>query len=193
MTSGRPTPPTARPTVPCVDRVVLVGGPGSGKSTLGARISRCIGAPHVELDGLFWLPDWEESPAEEFVARVTTALPADGRWVADGNYLEILPELLWARADTLVWLDLPRRLALRRALLRTVRRLASRRVLWGTNKETLSVLRPASLRALWLRWPSYHDRIEALLERPPSTLTVVQLRSPGDVEGWMETLKSVAD
>lgn len=44
----------ARPTLPAVDRVVLVGGPGSGKSTLGAEIARSIDAPHVEIDGLFW-------------------------------------------------------------------------------------------------------------------------------------------
>lgn len=120
------------------------------------------------------------------------ALPADGRWVADGNYLDTLPDLLWARADTLVWLDLPRALSLRRALVRTVRRLATRKVLWGTNRETLSVLNPSSLRALWHRWPIYQERIAAQLQHPRPTLTVIRLSSPREIASWTASLTSPA-
>jgi hypothetical protein len=94
--------------------------------------------------------------------------------------------VLWPAADTLVWLDLPRHTAFRRAVFRTLRRAMTRERLWNANRQGLDVLRPASLLALWRRWPSYSAATAALLGQDEfNHLRVVRLRSPTDVRAWL--------
>ena len=68
------------------------------------------------------------------VRRVGQAAAGEG-WVMDGNYSAVRP-LIWARADTVVWLDLPRRIVMGRLIGRTIRRLISRTELWNGNRES---------------------------------------------------------
>ena len=81
-------------------RVVVVGTSGTGKTTVASRIAAALGAPHVELDGLHWGPDWTEIPDEEFRSRTIEATSGES-WVADGNY-SVVRDILWSRADTIV-------------------------------------------------------------------------------------------
>src|SRR5438132_8383373 len=84
-------------------RVVVVGTSGSGKTTLAREIARRLSLPHVELDAVHWGPGWTEPPVELFRQRTQEALQGD-RWVADGNYGKVR-DLVWGRAEMLVWLD----------------------------------------------------------------------------------------
>src|SRR4051794_37995613 len=101
-------------------RVVVVGTSGSGKTTLAATLARRLCVPHVELDALHWGPHWTAVDPADFRARVAAAV-AGPAWVCDGNYSPVR-DLVWARADTLVWLDYPMGLVFRRVLFRTLRR-----------------------------------------------------------------------
>ena len=114
-------------------RVSVVGNSGSGKSTLAGRLAAQLNVPHVELDAIFHQPGWTPLPADEFAVRVAAAADGDG-WVIDGNYSAVRP-LVWARADTVVWLDPPRRTVMRRIVWRTIRRAAVRAELWNGNRE----------------------------------------------------------
>ena len=114
-------------------RVSVVGNSGSGKTTFAAELARRIGAPHLELDSVFHQPGWEPLPTEEFRARVA-AFTAGDRWVVDGNYSKV-QDLVWPRADTVVWLDPPRHRVMRRIVWRTLRRVFSRAELWNGNRE----------------------------------------------------------
>jgi adenylate kinase family enzyme len=116
-----------------VRRVSVVGNTGSGKTTFAGELGRRMGAPHLELDAVFHQPGWEELPAEEFRARVA-GFTAGDRWVVDGNYSSVL-DLVWQRADTVVWLDPPRHRVMRRVVWRTLRRVLSRAELWNGNRE----------------------------------------------------------
>ena len=69
-----------------MQRVVVVGSTGSGKSTLAGELARRLGAPHVELDALYWDPGWTPAPRPVLMERADAAMPLDGRWVVDGNY-----------------------------------------------------------------------------------------------------------
>ena len=102
-------------------RIAIVGSTGSGKTTLANALGQRLGLPVVELDALHWGAGWEACPPEEFRSRAAHAL-APQAWVCDGNYSE-LRDLVWGRADTLVWLDLPMALLLVRLLGRTLRRI----------------------------------------------------------------------
>jgi adenylate kinase family enzyme len=89
-----------------VRRVSVVGNSGSGKTRLGRMLAERLGVPFVELDAIFHQAGWQPLPPEEFRARVEAAAAGDG-WVIDGNYSTVR-DLVWARADTVVWFDLPR-------------------------------------------------------------------------------------
>ena len=92
----------------CVmDRILVMGSPGSGKSTFARRLSDITGIPVVSLDALFWKPGWVESDRDEFRERVTDAT-RQPRWIMDGNYSSHLVELRRDASDTVIWFDLPR-------------------------------------------------------------------------------------
>ena len=110
-------------------RVVVIGTTGSGKTTLARRLAGRLGVPHVELDALHWDPDWTEAPPAVFRERTARALAGDG-WMADGNYGKVR-DLVWPRADTVVWLDFPLFVTLWRLVRRTFRRALTREELWG--------------------------------------------------------------
>jgi adenylate kinase family enzyme len=119
-------------------RVNVIGPSCAGKSTVARRLAAVIGVPYVELDALHHDANWTEAPAELLQARVRAALDAapDG-WVVDGNYFGKLGTLVLDEADTIVWLDVPFRTALRRVLARTWFRLITRTELWNSNRERL--------------------------------------------------------
>jgi adenylate kinase family enzyme len=116
-----------------VKRISVVGNSGSGKTTLAAELARGLGAPHLELDSVFHQADWQPLPEQEFRARVAGFVAGD-RWVVDGNY-SVVQDLVWGRADTVVWLDPPRHRVMRRIIWRTLRRAISGAELWNGNRE----------------------------------------------------------
>jgi adenylate kinase family enzyme len=116
-----------------VRRVSVVGNSGSGKSALARALAARLGVPHVELDAIYHQPGWQALPEEDFRAKVAAVTAADG-WVVDGNYSSVR-DIVWSRADTVVWLDLPRRTVMRQLVWRTARRAALRIELWNGNRE----------------------------------------------------------
>lgn len=85
---------------------MVVGAAGSGKTTLARAVAASIGVEAVDVDDLFWEPGWVQSDPDKLRAQVD-AITSGDRWVVAGNYTNHLKALLWHRADTLVWLDLP--------------------------------------------------------------------------------------
>ena len=119
-------------------RVVVKGSSGAGKSTLGRELARRLHVPFVELDALHHGPNWTEASAEELCARVAAALDDQRGWVVDGNYDSKLGELVVARAELVIWLDLPLLTKLVRLTRRTLQRWWRAEELWNGNRETLS-------------------------------------------------------
>ncbi|MGO9197958.1 MAG: shikimate kinase [Acidimicrobiales bacterium] len=131
-------------------RVSIVGNSGSGKTTLGRRIAEQIGAPFVELDAIVHQPGWEPLPTEEFRAKVAE-IAAQDLWVVDGNY-SVARDILWDRADSVVWFDLPRRLVMVQVVRRTLRRTITREELWNGNREPLDNLWRLDPKRNIIRW-----------------------------------------
>ena len=84
-------------------RILVLGSGGAGKTVLARQLSDVLGIPVVHLDELYYDPDWQVRPAEEFVAAQRHALTAE-KVILDGNYAATLPVRL-AVADTVVLLD----------------------------------------------------------------------------------------
>jgi len=99
-----------------MQRILVIGSPGAGKSTLAHKLARHTGLPLYHLDKLFWLPGWVERDRDEGRAELAGVL-AQQRWIIDGNYGSTLPVRL-ERADTVVWLDYPTHLCLARVFKR---------------------------------------------------------------------------
>ncbi|MCW5747278.1 MAG: adenylate kinase [Alphaproteobacteria bacterium] len=172
-------------------RIAIVGTTGSGKSVLAGELARALSLSHVELDALFWMPEWQPALYELFRYRVETATAADG-WIIVGNYSQVR-DLVWGRADTLIWLDFPLPLVLWRLLRRTIGRIISREELWNTgNRESL---RKAFLsRDSILLWAlkthrRNRDRFKADIDSGDyGELDVRVFRSPGQLRRWLRDM-----
>ena len=118
------------------------------------------------------------------------AAAPDG-WVIDGSYRSKLGDLVLERADTLVWLDLPLRVSLRRLWRRTWRRIIRREELWAGNRESIhtAFLIKDSLFAWTIRRhrPARRALAERIAHHPQ--LRVVHLRSAADVERFLERIR----
>ena len=133
---------------------------------------------------MFHQRGWEPLPTEQFRARVAAFIAAD-RWVIDGNYSKV-QDLIWQRADTVVWIDLPRRLVMRRVIWRTLRRAATAAELWNGNRErwgNLLHIDPAKsvIAWSWTRHRVYRERyLRAAADPAHRQLTFIRLRTPAD-------------
>lgn len=174
-------------------RISIVGTSGSGKTTLARQLSARLAIPHIELDGLFWEPNWQGAETEVFVERVEAAIATDS-WVIDGNYRRVRSQI-WERANVIVWLDLSRPLVMRRILWRTAQRVLRRQELWNGNRETLlQVLCSRNSIIAWA-WKTHPQRRLEYATWFSTSLfnqvTVVQLRSPQAVQDWVVGLPQV--
>ena len=92
---------------PC--RILVLGPSGSGKSTVGKKIGRILGIPIVHLDMHYWKPNWMVTPKDEWFDKVKDLITSKA-WVMDGNYTSTL-KMRAEAADTLIFLDMTRRLS----------------------------------------------------------------------------------
>lgn len=166
-------------------RVAVLGSGGAGKSVFARKLGAATGLPVVYLDPLVWKPGWELAPVEEVRDVIRKAARADA-WVIEGDFLGSEPTGRFERADTVVFLDLPRRTCLRRIVwrrLRDARR--SRADLPAGCREGLD---RAFVRWVW-RFPvDSRPAVLELLRRLPAHVAVHQLRSPREVRAFLRAL-----
>lgn len=178
-----------------MQRIVIVGSGGAGKSTLARQLAARLALTHTELDSLYWLPNWDHVSEAEFLTRVET-VTSGSRWVLCGNY-STTQTITFQRADTVIWLDYPLAFIFWRLLKRTVNRVVTRENLWGSgNHETLrnAFFSRDSLLFYILRTHQRRSTTFARLmaENTSPTLTWLRFRSPRDVEAWLRSLPASA-
>jgi adenylate kinase family enzyme len=183
------------PTVPAdMRRIAVVGSTSSGKTTLSQALAQLLDLRHIELDALRFLPRWQVRPDEAFRELVDAATNVP-RWVCDGNY-GVARDLIWSRADTLVWLDYRLSLILWRLTRRTVGRTVSRTDLWNTGNRD-NILKHVRLsdeslyywvvKTYWQR----KRKIPAELARPEHQhLRFVKFTRPVEADAWLAAVSA---
>lgn len=118
-------------------RINVVGTSGSGKTTYSKKLAEVLSVPYIEMDAIFWGPNWQWPRDDEFFFKLTTSLEIES-WVLDGNYTRTTP-IKWAKVDCVIWLDFPFWKTVSRVLRRAVKRAITREEIWqGTgNRESL--------------------------------------------------------
>lgn len=152
-------------------------------------MARALGLPAIELDALFHQPGWTPLPDATFRDRVTEAVAPEG-WVVDGNYSAVR-DIVWDRADTVVWLDLPFSVVMGRTIRRTVRRVITREELWNGNREpwtNLCSFKPEKSIIAWsaTRYRVYRRRYAEAEEDPRwAQLRFVRLRTQRSADAFL--------
>ncbi len=173
-------------------RIVVVGTTSSGKSTLAENLGKKLNLDYVELDALYWQPNWVGTPDEEFAQKVSEATRG-ARWVVAGNYSRTRP-ITWPRAQVIIWLDYSLPLIFWRLITRTIRRSLSRELLWGTNRDRFWIhfkLWSDESLVKWL-FKTYGRRKkeypELFAEPEYKHLEVLRFTSPKDTALWLDKL-----
>jgi adenylate kinase family enzyme len=167
-----------------MQRFMIIGQPGSGKSTLARAIGDRTGLPVVHVDLIHWKSGWVERDKDEKV-RLALEAEAHPKWVFEGGLSKTWENRL-ARADTLIWIDLPLRLRAWRVLKRTIR-------YYGRTRPDLPDGCPEQISLEFWKWiwdtrrtgRGYATRIFA---DPPAHVTLHHLQSRAAVAAYLKTL-----
>lgn len=89
-----------------MERIIIIGCGGAGKSTLARQLGEKLDIPVVHLDRLFWKQGWVEETQEEFDRKLAVELEKP-RWIMDGNFNRTMPQRV-AKCDTIIYLDFSR-------------------------------------------------------------------------------------
>lgn len=167
-----------------MQRVMIIGCAGSGKSTLARDLSQKTGLPVVHIDQIYWTSGWIMRALEEVRELVASATEAPD-WIFEGNNTANF-DLRMAKADTLIFIDLPVWLCLFRVLKRTL-------TSHGRVREDMAPGCPEKFSWSFLKWVhSYPKRGRPktldLLASAPASLTIHRLRTSRSVKAFLEAV-----
>ncbi len=177
-------PPCA--TVRHMQRVMIIGQPGSGKSTLARHLGDKTFLPVIHIDHIHWKHGWVERDRAE-KTRMTLDAIEQSKWIFEGGHSATWPERL-ARADTLIWLDLPVGLRLRRVIWRSLR-------YFGQSRPDLPEGCPEQLdwdflSFIWRTRNSSREKARALYENAPRDKTRYHFTTPAQVHNFLSDLET---
>ncbi|MFD4548763.1 AAA family ATPase [Streptomyces sp. NPDC058466] len=170
-------------------RILVAGSTGAGKTTLARAVARRRAIPFHEMDALAIVgPDWREN--QELLEDVSH-ISSGPCWVFDSFGHPAVRDLLWDRADTIVWLDYSRAVVIRRVLRRSVARTLFRRRIFGGNVETVRSWFSVEHPVRWA-WSQYAGRRADIADRCAdeqfAPLDVIHLRTPRAARAWLDTV-----
>ena len=168
-----------------MQRILVIGSSGTGKSTLARQMGPKLGLPVIHLDQEYWQPGWVATEPVAWEARVEHLVARDA-WVMDGNYSGSFA-IRVPRADAIVWLDLPRRIYFPRAVWRIVQS-------YGRVRPDLAPGCPEKIdleflfKWVWTYPTRSRPRTLSLIESLRGRIPVVVLQTPRQVRAFVDGL-----
>jgi len=175
----------------------VVGTSAAGKTTFARQLAQKLAVTHIEMDDLFWLDDWQETPDHEFFPKLQSQMDrATGGWVLDGNYSRT-QDLKLRYVDTIIWLDYSFSLNLYRSVKRAIARAVTQKRLWpnSNNRENFktSFMSKDSI-ILWMISHHAKNRKKYLAMMNGARyqhIQFIRLTSPKQAEKFLEHIKAV--
>lgn len=164
-----------------VQRIIVIGCCGAGKSTVAREVAERLALPLHHLDRLFWLPNWEERDREAFT-RDQEAILREPAWIIDGNYGSTMG-LRLAACDTVIYLDLPLHVCLWRVLKRSLARNPRPDMAEGCVERI-----DWEFYRYVLRFPREHRPSTEILLAPATHCTIHRLRNRKEIQTFLSAL-----
>lgn len=173
-------------------KINVVGSSASGKTTFSKKLADKLNSQHIEMDALFWKPDWQQPSDDEFFAILQQHLNLDN-WVLDGNYTRTTG-IKWQNVDIVIWLDYRFGRNLYQSVSRAVRRAISGKELWQdtNNVETLQKSFLSRDSIIWWMIKNYQKNRKKYLGMMQAQefqhIQFIQLKSPKDARSFLKNL-----
>lgn len=168
-------------------RIMIVGQPGAGKSTLARNLGERTGLPVVHIDTIHWQPGWVERTRDE-KTRLCLEVEAREQWIFEGGHSSTWENRV-ARAELLVWIDRPAPIRFWRVMLRTLRQRGQTRADLPENcPEQLGKLGEL-LSFMWHSRHSARVKMAQLVMAAPAGCRVVCLRSDRETQAFLESIE----
>jgi len=170
-------------------KILVIGSGGAGKTTFARKLGENLGIEVVHLDALYWRPGWIETPKNEWAETIDRMLERDA-WIMDGNYSGTLARRLEA-CDTVVFLDLPRRIC----LWRVIKRLVMYR---NTTRPDMADGCPEHFNLKFLVWiwnypKRSRPRIVRLLGEERNSRKAIWLRTPAQIDRFLADARAIRE
>lgn len=163
-------------------KIIVIGCPGSGKTTFAEKLNTVTGLPLYYLDAIWHKPDKTHIPREEFDRRISEIFAAP-EWIIDGNYNRTI-EMRLRECDTVFLFDLPTEICIQGA---TERIGKGRYDLPWLEKEPdpefLQFIREFPHNTL--------PKIYELIEKHKEDKQIIIFRSRKEADGFIDSLKGI--
>jgi len=166
-------------------KILIIGSGGAGKSTIASKLGERLNIPVTHLDKYYWKPGWVESPSDEWREKVQSLVKYD-QWIMDGNYKGTF-DIRFKEADTIVILDFPPIICIFRSLKRRFQ-------YWNQTRPDMvnhcpeKLIEPSFFRWVWNFLKDGMPIIENCLQQYGRHTNVIRLKSPKEVNQWVDEL-----
>ncbi|MCH7659648.1 MAG: AAA family ATPase [Euryarchaeota archaeon] len=172
-----------------MNRILVLGSPGAGKSTFSRRLGIVLGFPVIHLDAHFWKPGWEKPERKAWIETQRELIASSESWIMDGNYGSTI-EVRLREADTVILLDIPRRVCLSRVFRRRLLyRNESRPDMAEGCPEKVDV---EFLRYIWSFPSEKLAPLERRLDHLDDEMSVVRLSSDDEIEAFLDSASDLS-
>lgn len=187
MSRDRPLLSGREASLPRMDRILVVGCGGSGKTHLARQLAGVLNVPLTHLDGVYYDAEWNPLRQEKFAA-CQRELVRQNRWVIEGNYASSTLPIRLAAADTVLFLDLPAVTCLLGVLQRRWRYRGGQH----SNDGVFDRITPSFVRYIWRYRRSMRPRAQRLITEHGAHAQLITLRSRTQATRWLGALRTSA-